>query len=765
MHLNSSRPHLQPRDLPGRAPIFVLAIALAGLMLAGLMLAGSLMAQSFIFRVPVDRNPVYFAAMVTESFASGGSLQVDRAGGQTETLENGDSLWVGDRVRVSGTAALIMTFRDGSQVYLSGPNGDFTITEMYQTTSARWTFWDGLLILTSGLIASSGPDAHQIDTPFGTLGIRGTLVVIDLRNKDAGEMEVTLLPEIEEDGTVTLGEVAMLDAPDGTALQVIDGAYEVLAVRGAAAASQPGDGAANSAATTATTETGSENAVTVEYGTELQDLEISLPAAGDIPTDDRPDAFSFPERFGALPGSEQISRTVALSGFDGRLDASVAGETAAISLNGGDWVTSGTVVEGDTLALRVTAPAAGQSRNAILRVGGREVSWVVRARAEGSPSLSVLPLSPSAFEEGDSITLALQLDPRPDRSVPVKLSLSDSAAGQITGLPDNNRINFLPGETGPVSVIIATARDGTLTPARRFHLRAEVDGNYTEENWRGLTTNSEEITLTNDEVGLVMVDGAHEWSDGNLARSCKEYRSPPEGYLYAGSGEAIASYRILDDDDDPRVVTCDMQSDGGGWTRVVDFDANRDGCRTSSGTVTDNGITFCDRSSGDIDIETFPFGEIPGATEARLTALIVHERESNDGFAVSWPSNTSRSTTVGDDEPYLDGVGLFVDGTHLFSVAFGHLDDFSDDDEPVPSLQARCPVAGGQAPPGALSEQWHCIATEAFNQAWGRYTLSDILPKRFPITASPDELTVLLAGDQGLSDENVGIERVELWLR
>jgi hypothetical protein len=68
---------------------------------------------------------------------------------------------------------------------------------------------------------------------------------------------------------------------------------------------------------------------------------------------------------------------------------------------------------------------------------------------------------------------------------------------------------------------------------------------------------------------IVMNGSSRNWSDGTWARSCKEYRFPTNPmYEYSGATANVGTYAIDPDGDgsNPVNVTCDMVTDGGGYT-------------------------------------------------------------------------------------------------------------------------------------------------------------------------------------------------------
>lgn len=117
-----------------------------------------------------------------------GSATVTRSDGSTESLTAGSPIFEGDVVRTEAEGAVNIEFSDQSSFSIS-EDAQLAIDEYVydpQTSegSSNFSFLKGLFVYTSGLIGQSDPDEVNIETPVGSIGIRGTTVLGNLKTSE-----------------------------------------------------------------------------------------------------------------------------------------------------------------------------------------------------------------------------------------------------------------------------------------------------------------------------------------------------------------------------------------------------------------------------------------------------------------------------------------------------------------------------------------------------------------------------------------------------
>lgn len=112
-----------------------------------------------------------------------GTVTITTAG-QARTVEVGAPIFLDDVLETGADGSLGLVFSDESRLTL-GPDTSLTVDEYvyapdqeevgFLTKMAR-----GTLLYVSGLIAKSKPEAVSVETPVGTIGIRGTRFLVGL---------------------------------------------------------------------------------------------------------------------------------------------------------------------------------------------------------------------------------------------------------------------------------------------------------------------------------------------------------------------------------------------------------------------------------------------------------------------------------------------------------------------------------------------------------------------------------------------------------
>lgn len=125
-----------------------------------------------------------------------GTVTAQRAGGGVVELAAGDPIFLGDVVQASGDGTVGITFVDGTNFSLSS-GARMTMDEMvYDPASGGGNFvttvLQGSFVFTTGTIAPNG--TMDVNTPVGTIGIRGTTVAARLA-LEGSETVIVLLAD------------------------------------------------------------------------------------------------------------------------------------------------------------------------------------------------------------------------------------------------------------------------------------------------------------------------------------------------------------------------------------------------------------------------------------------------------------------------------------------------------------------------------------------------------------------------------------------
>ncbi len=120
-----------------------------------------------------------------------GDATITRMDGTVDTLEIGAPIFQGDIIETGENGAVNIVFSDETSFAVS-EDARLTIDEYVfdpstNEGSQNFSVLKGVFVFTSGLIGREDPDDVEIDTPIGSIGIRGTKIAGDL---DTGEITV-----------------------------------------------------------------------------------------------------------------------------------------------------------------------------------------------------------------------------------------------------------------------------------------------------------------------------------------------------------------------------------------------------------------------------------------------------------------------------------------------------------------------------------------------------------------------------------------------
>ncbi len=144
-------------------------------------------------------GPIYLADLGTMNDESpvgavqeiSGRATVTHTNGFTENITIGTPVYPGDIIETSNEGAVNIEFIDETNFAIS-QNAKLAIDEyifdpVSESGKSDFSILRGLFVFTSGLIGRDDPDDVEIDTPMGSIGIRGTIIA---GNIDTGEITV-----------------------------------------------------------------------------------------------------------------------------------------------------------------------------------------------------------------------------------------------------------------------------------------------------------------------------------------------------------------------------------------------------------------------------------------------------------------------------------------------------------------------------------------------------------------------------------------------
>jgi len=124
-----------------------------------------------------------------------GSATITRGDGSTIEAEIGAPLYKGDIVETTADGAVNIVFIDETNMALSeGARfavNDYSFDEATESGTTEFSVLNGVFVFTSGLIGRDDPDDVKIETPVGSIGIRGTIIAGNI-NPD-GNSKITVV--------------------------------------------------------------------------------------------------------------------------------------------------------------------------------------------------------------------------------------------------------------------------------------------------------------------------------------------------------------------------------------------------------------------------------------------------------------------------------------------------------------------------------------------------------------------------------------------
>ncbi len=115
-----------------------------------------------------------------------GDAQIVRQG-ETLPAHIGDKIFKNDIIRTGPNSSVGMTFKDDTLLSL-GSNSRISIEDFaFSPAEGRLSFaarvLRGTVVYLSGIIAKLAPDAARLETPYASIGFRGTRVAVEVEGE------------------------------------------------------------------------------------------------------------------------------------------------------------------------------------------------------------------------------------------------------------------------------------------------------------------------------------------------------------------------------------------------------------------------------------------------------------------------------------------------------------------------------------------------------------------------------------------------------
>jgi hypothetical protein len=135
-----------------------------------------------------DESPVGAAEEVK------GSATVTRADGSVEPITIGTPIYQGDVVQTDESGAVNIRFLDETSMAVSENArlsiDNYNFDPKTESGETDFSILRGVFVFTSGLIGRDDPDDVHINTPVGSIGIRGTIIAGDINPGEASTITV-----------------------------------------------------------------------------------------------------------------------------------------------------------------------------------------------------------------------------------------------------------------------------------------------------------------------------------------------------------------------------------------------------------------------------------------------------------------------------------------------------------------------------------------------------------------------------------------------